>query len=420
MSGLIFIRKILTCFFCLFVISLVPSLGSAQTIGDEYPQWQPGVLEIHQISTGKGDAAFFIFPDGTTMLVDAGATASEKPRVTSVKPNASHTPGQWIARYIRHMLAFKKKIELDYFVLTHFHGDHLGDITKDSKMSGNGAYKLSGITEVGDLIPIHKVLDRGWPDYNYPRPIENDMVNNYRSFLKWQMENNGMQVERFKPGRNDQIVLLNEREKYPDFEVRNVAANGEVWTGVANNTRHNFPPLENVRPEDYPNENICSCAIRLSYGKFDYFTGGDLQGFPFAGCPAWHDVETPIAKAIGPVEVNVLNHHGCPYSENDFFLSTLRPRVHIFSVWSPLHPGVRVLDRLLSTRLYPGPRDIFATGLMEATRIVIGRYIEKLKSNRGHIVVRVDPGGDQYKVFVLDDSAETYKITGIFGPYTSN
>ena len=41
-----------------------------------------------------------------------------------------------------------------------------------------------------------------------------------------------MQVERLKPGRNDQIVLRRDAAKYPNFEVRNVAANGEVWTGV--------------------------------------------------------------------------------------------------------------------------------------------------------------------------------------------
>ncbi|NIA29026.1 MAG: hypothetical protein GWP06_03825 [Actinobacteria bacterium] len=77
---------------------------------------------------------------------------------------------------------WKKKPELDYFILSHFHGDHMGDISRDSEMSGNGAYKLSGITKVGDLIPIHKILDRGWSDYNYPRPLENDLVKNYRSF----------------------------------------------------------------------------------------------------------------------------------------------------------------------------------------------------------------------------------------------
>ncbi|WP_284515640.1 hypothetical protein [Bacteroides sp. AM54-2NS] len=36
------------------------------------PEWQAGYLDIHQISTGRGNAAYLIFPDGTTMLLDAG------------------------------------------------------------------------------------------------------------------------------------------------------------------------------------------------------------------------------------------------------------------------------------------------------------------------------------------------------------
>jgi hypothetical protein len=59
--------------------------------------------------------------------------------------------------------------------------------------------------------------------------------------------------------------------------------------------------------------------------------------------------------------VNVLNHHGYLDSENASFLSVLRPRVHIIQVWSPSHPSPRTLRRLLSNRIYPGPRDIFAT-----------------------------------------------------------
>lgn len=53
------------------VLSFSPS--GAQTVGEVLPPWTPGTLDVHQINTGKGDAALFIFPDGTTLLVDAGA-----------------------------------------------------------------------------------------------------------------------------------------------------------------------------------------------------------------------------------------------------------------------------------------------------------------------------------------------------------
>jgi hypothetical protein len=126
-----------------------------------------------------------------------------------------------------------------------------------------------------------------------------------------------------------------------------------------------------------------------------------------------------VAKVVGPVEVHVLNHHGFHDSANAFFLSALRPRVHILSIYAPSHPGMRVLNRLLSTRLYSGPRDIFATNIMDAAKVVIGEQLERLKSDQGHILVRVDPGGDTYRIIVLDDSAESYAVKSVHGPYES-
>jgi hypothetical protein len=77
-----------------------------------------------------------------------------------------------------------------------------------------------------------------------------------------------------------------------------------------------------------------------------------------------------------------------------------------------------VLRRLLSTRLYPGPREIFATNRMEANRVVIGGA--PFASEHGHIVVRVEPGGARYRIIILDDSAETGRIIAVHGPYDSN
>ncbi|MCL4401301.1 MAG: hypothetical protein M1436_01370 [Acidobacteria bacterium] len=399
----------------LFIASVL--LAAAQQPGQVLAGWSEGTLDIHRIGTGKGDAVLYIFPDGTTMLADPGATSRTGPRVTAPVPDGSRTPGEWVARYVRRVLPRVSGGALDYAFLSHFHDDHMGNVFPDSRLSAAGTYKLTGITEVGDQIPIRKIIDRAWPDYNYPGPLDSPMMRNYRAFLKWQSENRGMRVERFKPGRADQIVLVHNRAAYPGFEIRNVVANGEVWTGVAANTRQHFPPLAEIPARDRPSENMCSAGFRLSYGKFDYFAGGDIPGVPDEGAPAWHDVETPVAQAVGPVEVNVLDHHGYIDTENAFLVSTLRPRVHILSVWSPSHPDTRVLRRLLSTRLYPGPREIFATNRMEANRVFIGGA--PFASEHGHIVVRVEPGGARYRVFILDDSAETGKIIAVHGPYNS-
>ncbi len=44
----------------------------SQQIGKPLPAWTPGTLDIHQISTGRGNSALLILPDGTSLLIDAG------------------------------------------------------------------------------------------------------------------------------------------------------------------------------------------------------------------------------------------------------------------------------------------------------------------------------------------------------------
>ena len=393
-------------------------------IGQPLPAWTPGGLDIHHINTGKGNAALFILPDGTTLLVDAGELdptdpRNSGPRVAPPRPDGSRPPGEWIARYIRRMVAHQEQPALDYVLITHFHDDHLGHPSDLSARSKLGAYRLSGITEVAEHVPIRKLLDRAWPTYDYPAPIDKEVVNNYRAFLEWHIENRGLAVERFTPGRNDQLVLQYAPARFPNFEIRNLAANGEVWTGLHTNTRQHFPPLEHLSPDQYPGENECSIAFRLSYGRFDYFAGADLTGVLELDTPLWYDLETPLAQVIGPVEVSVVNHHGNRSSANEYLLRALRPRVHILQTWSSDHPGNGVLRRLLSTKLYPGPRDIFATNILEANKLVIGERLEQLAADQGHIVVRVAPGGGQFQVIVLDDADELDVVKSVHGPYES-
>ncbi len=376
------------------------------------------MLDIHQISTGRGNSGLYILPDGTTLLVDAGESARKTPRHTPDRPDGARTAGEWLTRYIRHALRHDPTPALDYVLLTHFHSDHMGDVSDQTPASASGAYKLTGLMRVGDSLRIGHMLDRGWPDYGFPAPVDDAATRNYRGFVKWQMANNGMKIDRFAPGRNDQIVLRRAPGKYSNFEVRNVGANGEVWTGVGTATRRHFPDLANVPKSDWPTENMCSTSFRLSYGKFDFFNGGDIPGIPSEGFPLWHDVETPVAKAVGPVEAAILDHHGYIDSMNAFLVATLRPRVWTLSVWDSGHPTSRVWQRLHSTRLYPGPREVFATDLHSGTRIVISG-IEKMASDSGHIVLRVAPGGGEFRVVIVDDSSESHQVRKVFGPYAA-
>src|SRR3984885_12957902 len=126
----------------MMVISLKPcvailwiaSLGVAagQTVGEigaPLPDWTPGMLDIHQIATGRGNAALFILPDGTKLLVDAGAAGDGIPE-TDPHPDASQSPGAWIVRY----LLRRGVTSLDYAMITHFHADHMGQLRASSPL----------------------------------------------------------------------------------------------------------------------------------------------------------------------------------------------------------------------------------------------------------------------------------------------
>ena len=72
----------------------------------------------------------------------------------------------------------------------------------------------------------------------------------------------------------------------------------------------------------------------------------------------------------------------------------------------------------MSKRLYPSDRDVYVTNVHPAAKIVAGNLINRLKSMHGHIMIRVEKGGDKYWVFVLDDSEYgNYNLLSKNGPY---
>jgi beta-lactamase superfamily II metal-dependent hydrolase len=388
------------------------------------PPWLPGFLDIHHISTGRGSCAFLMCPDSTTMMIDAGSIVetvdpSHAKYWISPKPNGSLRPGQWIARYVQRCLAEADRKEIDYFLLTHFHTDHMGaidphDFTASPK-SRFGDYQLGGLTDVAEVIPIHKIIDRNYPSYNYPSPIDGPGVANYRAFGRSLIERGGS-IERLRAGANGQIVLKHRPDQYPTFSVRNLAANGEVWTGIGEETRAYFPEIASLHPNDYPTENKCSLAIKLSYGKFDYFCAGDMDHDIRYDQLPWGDIETPVARAAGPVEVAVANHHGWVNACGPEWVKALRARAYVINAWDSAHPTMTSLDNMLSPELYPGDRAVFATAVKPESKIAL-RRLSELTNDNGHVVFRVYPDGEQYQIFVLTNEDESRRITSMHGPF---
>jgi beta-lactamase superfamily II metal-dependent hydrolase len=412
-------RRFLLTSLALAALESLPAklLRAAAPAFKTLPAWQPGVLEIHHIATNRGNSALLILPDGTTLMVDAGAIYGATPYLSDPLPSGERRPGEWIGSYAKRRLDAANLTAIDTFLLTHLHGDHVGYVPPDGPLSPDSSYRLTGVSDVAALLPIRRFVDRAWPDYSYPLPAEADFQKNYRAFLQAQIKA-GMRAERFRPGAKDQLPLQHSPAAYPTFEIRNLIANGEVWTGDGERTRKLFPELSTLKPVDYPAENPCSCAIRLRYGKFGYYTGGDLTNDTNYGRDPWRDTESPAAEVCGPVSVAVANHHGYFNANGDRFVRALQPQVFIIPSWDSAHPTVNVLNTLFARAIYPGNRDVFATLVKQENRIA-NKKTDDLKSRAGHIVIRVEPGGTNFAVHILSNTDESDTVTATFGPYTS-
>jgi len=381
--------------------------------------WSRGLLDIHHIATGRGNCVLAICPDGTSIMIDAGSGADTTEAVGPARPNDSRRPGEWLGRYALRSLKTTPRQELDYFVLTHFHDDHMGALFADSPFSRNHAYKLTGVTDVAELVPIRCLLDRGFPNYNYPAPSTYDALVNYVNFARYESAR-GTEVERFQVGSRQQIALQHDPDAFRTFAVQNLSANGEVWTGQGTETVKLFPDISSLKEANLPTENACSIALRLTFGDFRYYIGGDLTCFDRYGTAPWMDVESPVSRVAGPASVAVLNHHGYYDATGVSFVRNMRARVYVIQTWHASHPALAVLDELYSPVLSPGPHDVFATGLVSAAHLADARLSDKMLSQHGHVVIRVFAGGDNYKVYVLDESKEEGNVMSEWGPYKSS
>ncbi|KAL7918479.1 beta-lactamase-like protein [Trichoderma austrokoningii] len=366
------------------------------------PKWRPGTLDIHHIDTGCGNATLIVGPDGTTIMIDCGTSNSQ---------HQDSRPGELVARYA---LRNSPDTTLDYLIATHIHPDHVGDVHSDKSAMGNG-FQRTGLSDVDHLMPARLVIDRAYPDYGLQPPPSAPFAANYLAWLD-ALRRDGRRVARIDVGSASQIRLRSPQE-YPDFSVRTLAANGLVWAGAGPQRRALFPDLGSLPPEAVPDENKCSMAFLVSHGRFRYYTGGDLTCDTRDGRYPWMDIETPVAEVAGRVDVAVANHHGYFDACGPDFVRLLDATNYIVPAWHVTHPGMAQLQRMLGA--WPGVRrsNVFATRMLPESRIINGRFVDDMCSRQGHVVVRVEPGGESYRIFVLDSDDEEDCVTAEFGPY---
>ncbi len=108
--------KIITCFIALFLVIVFVTVACIVPVKSwkylidmpKIPKMNENELRLHFIDVGQGDATLIEFPDGRTMLIDAG--------------NGSEGANKELISYLK---ALKIKY-LDYIVVTHADVDHFG------------------------------------------------------------------------------------------------------------------------------------------------------------------------------------------------------------------------------------------------------------------------------------------------------
>ncbi len=359
--------------------------SSGKAGGKDLPAWSPGTLDIHAISSGRGECYFIICPDGTTILVDAGEmfTPSKKYAGVEPRPSADVRPVELYAGYIRSVLPAICRDSIDYALLTHHHSDHLGQ--RDS----------SGFVALFSEIPYRRIINRS--DLKIPGGLDvnrsyrlNDSAASLDAYVSWLQDKD---CEAFELGSDSQFRLRYDAERYPGFGIRNLCVNGKVWTGDG---------VLDMYPDGGLRENGASCGFLLHYGPFEYLSCGD------AGNNG--RVEIPLARSIGhPITAMKAHHHLSWNTMTPEMLSILRPLIVISESFYSHQPDEPTLRNVLDSGA-----DVYLTGVCDSSLEDFPETFSRVRDYRGHFLIRVSRKGKRCRVFKLDDSSVTPRVIAVY------
>lgn len=297
---------------------LVVMLGVAGYAGWKYvyPWWKTkpppasgGELQVHvlDVGPGNGDSILIIAPGGKTVLIDSGDTGKGKVVLEALK------------RY--------NIQQLDYFIATHPHPDHIGaadEVFKASKalnVIDNGL----GPDLPDSFSSAVKTPAAGGkkPANNKPvgkKPDKSTTITKFYDEYKDAITQSGAHYERAQPGTKydlgggARLTILAPSE--PFFAKDQMKTGGNVT-------------------------NANSVVMRLDYGDFSMLLPGDAE----------EQTEHQLLTRDVNLKARIVKvaHHGSKYATSQDLIDRLKPEVAIISCgeWNRYgHPSQVVLDRL--------------------------------------------------------------------------
>ena len=265
------------------------------------PPASGGELTVRVLDVGpvNGDSILITSPAGKTVLIDAGDTTKGKAVVEALKRNNVQ--------------------QLDYFIATHPHPDHIG-----------------GSAEVFKAVKVLNVIDNGQGPTVPPSLAPPPVSTNKKSMLS--VAKKPPSLTRF----------------YDDYKAA-VSASGAHYETARPGTKYDLgsgalltilapsePFFTKEQMKTGGNEpNANSIVARLDYGAFSMLLAGDAE----------EQTERRLLTKELNLEARVLKvgHHGSKYATSSDFLKRVKPEIAIVScgAWNRYgHPAQAVLDRL--------------------------------------------------------------------------
>jgi len=377
--------------------------------GTALPKWEKGHFRISMLFNGRGESAFLVMPDGTSLMVDCGDYVFRGRDVVTHLPDDSRRAGEWISRYVLRENPNGRKV--DYFLLTHYHSDHAGSGKFSAGRGANGTYSISGIGQAMDMLDFTTFIDRSWPNMNDPAPRADNFDDWTVKHLKEvyaEAERRGIKVERFRLEKgSDQIRQLHGGGG--KFSFTPLCARGEILK--RDGTVLDLGKFG--RPRSKFGENEMSVGFVLSLGDFRYFTAGDFQGSVKGTDGKRVEIEDILAAECPQVDVAKANHHG-HHSMPDKLVNALHARVVLAGVWHQAHMTRDAVRRLAKG----GWPCLYAPGLFPEKRRKEDAAEAWMKDVApesfagAHAVVDVAPDGKSYRLMMVTAADESFRILG--------
>ena len=288
---------------CAFValISAAVSLAGAQTTE---------TLDVYLIDVEGGEATLFVSPSGESLLVDTGWPGFDGRDAERIAAAAS---AAGVSR-------------IDYLVVTHFHGDHMG-----------------GTAQLADRLPIRHFVDHGSTVDTSERALTA-----FQAYAD--IRQTGIHTVA-RPGDEIPLTGLNVRIIAGGGSVlRTPLAGAGAGAGAANPFCDGFQfqgPEITGRSGDA--EDSQSVSLSITYGEFRAVIMGDLN---------WNDEHALMCpnNNVGQVQAYFVSHHGSETSGSEALVHALRPRAAIMNNGPRKGGAVQTFEIL---RRSPGLEDIW-------------------------------------------------------------